>query len=305
MKGICSALLGLILTAGMCFAGERSTSQFRTNSDIVLINATVLDRQNRPVRGLTRDQFRLFDEKAEESIAYFSEEEVPVSVAVLFDVSGSMQGKLADMRLALASVLQSANVQDEFSLITFADRPRVVVGWTRRPEEIQNDVLLSAAHGETSLLDALQITLNYLKKATNSRKAIVIFSDGGDNHSRFTEREAMRDVQEAGAELYALDSTDWLISPPHSPEEISGPDLLERLCDRAGGRYFQADGKRDWTVAAERISRELRSQYLIGYVPSTTGDDGRFHHVRLQLNQPSGAPKLYLFFRRGYRAPND
>lgn len=305
MRAGYSALLGFTLAAGSCFGAERSAGQFRTNSNIVLINATVLDGQNRPVRGLARDQFRLFDEKAERSIAYFSEEEVPVSLAVLFDVSGSMEGKLADMRSALDAVLKSANAQDEFSLITFADHPRVAVGWTTQPGEIQNQVLLKAAHGETSLLDALQTGLTYLKKGMNPRKAIVIFSDGGDNHSRFSEHAAMRNFEEAGIEIYALDSAEWLASRPRSPEEITGPDLLERLCDRAGGRYFRADGKRDWTVAAEQISRELRSQYLIGYVPSSTADDGRFHHLRLQLKQPEGARKLSVFFRRGYRAPTD
>lgn len=282
-----------------------SSDQFNANANVVLINATVLDRHDRPVRGLTRDQFRVFEDKAEQSIAYFSEEEVPISLEVIFDVSGSMDYKLASMRTALESVLRDANPQDEFSLITFSDEPQVAVGWTANPGEIQNRLLGAAAHGQTSLLDALETGMSYMKKARNSRKAIVIFSDGGDNHSRATERAVTRSLDEADIQIYAVDTTEPLTLRARSPEEIAGPDLLDRLCDHAGGRYFEADGKREMNAAADQISRELRSQYLIGYVPSANARDGRFHHVRVELKQAEGTPKLTVFWRHGYRAPID
>lgn len=289
--------------AAVTFAA--TPDQIRVDANVVLVNATVLDRHDRPVRGLTRDQFRVFEDKAEQNIAYFSEEEVPLSLSVIFDVSGSMDYKLASMRTALNAVLQGANAGDEFSLVTFADQPQVVVGWTRNPEEIQNRLLLDTAHGQTSLLDALETGLAYMKQAKNTRKAMVIFSDGGDNHSRSTERAVMRSLEEAGVQIYAVDTTEPLTLRARSPEEIAGPDLLERLSDHAGGRYFQVEGKHQLAAAAEQISRELRSQYLIGYVPSVGAHDGRFHHVRLELKQQEGMPKLTVFWRRGYRAPAD
>jgi VWFA-related protein len=272
---------------------------------MVWINATVLDHHDRPVRGLTRDQFRIYDEKAEQSIAYFSEEETPLSLAILFDVSGSMDQKMAGMRAALDAVLHSANADDEFSLIAFADRPEVAVAWTPDADQIQNRLLNVSAHGQTSLLDAVGAGLSYMKRAGNSRKAIVILSDGGDNHSRFPEGEVLRSLAEAGVQIYAVDTADFLLQQARSPEEVAGPDLLERLCEHAGGRYFQASGKRELAAAGEQISRELRSQYLIEYVPSASAQDGRFHHVRLQLQKNAGAPKTSLFWRRGYRAPGD
>ena len=293
------------LTAADGKAESNPRDRFHINANVVLINATVLGPHDRPVSGLPRDQFRVFEDRAEERIAYFSEEEVPLSLAVIFDVSGSMQGKLPAMRAALNSILEDANPGDEISLITFSDRPEVEIGWSLRPEEIQNRLLEFSAHGQTSLLDALRAGMSQMKSAHNPRKALVIFSDGGDNHSRSSEREILHSLEEADVQIYAIDTTEPWISHTPDPEEFAGPDLLERICDQAGGRYFQADGRRELRAAAQQISRELRSQYLIGYVPSGPANDGRFHHVRVQLKRNGQSPKLTVFWRKGYRAAVD
>jgi Ca-activated chloride channel family protein len=278
-----------------------AAGEFRADANVVLVNATVLDRHNRPVRGLARDQFRLYQDQAEQRIAYFTEEETPLSLAVIFDVSGSMDSKLAAMRAALGAVLRGANAEDEFSLITFSNESRVAAVWGADAEELQSQVLLASAEGETSLLDALELGLVQLKHANNTRKAMLIFSDGGDNHSRYTEGAVTRSLAEAGVQIYAIDSAEPDFLRARSPEEFGGPDLLARLCDHAGGRYFQVDGKREIADAAEQISLELRSQYLMGYVPPRDAADGRFHHLRVQLKRDPGAPKLSVFGRQGYR----
>lgn len=296
-----SILLAACLAA-ISFAA--TPPQFRADTNVVLVNATVLDRQDRPVRGLDRDQFRVFEDKAEQKITYFSEEEVPVSVAVIFDVSGSMRDKISGMRAALDAVLQSANPGDEFSLVTFASEPQGVVRWTQNPEDIHNALQQVSAQGQTSLLDALETGLAYMKTAKNPRKAMLVFSDGGDNHSRSTEREVMQSLEEANVQIYAMDSTEPLVIRARLPEEIAGPDLLERICNHAGGRYFLVDRERTLAPAAEQISRELRSQYIIGYVPAQA-NDGRFHHVRVEVKAQAGTRKLVVFWRPGYRAPAD
>jgi Ca-activated chloride channel homolog len=296
----CVPLATLLATVSLA----ASPDQFHANANVVLINATVLDGHDRPVRGLTRHEFRVYQEKSEQRIAYFSEEEVPLSLAVIFDVSGSMDGKLAAMRTAVDAVLRGANVGDEFALITFADSPQIAMGWSENPDEIQNRLLQASAHGETSLLDALRTGLAHMKKARNARRAMIVFSDGGDNHSRSTEREIDRALEESGVQIYAIDGADSLASLSRSPEVFDGPDLLDRICDHAGGRYFQADGKREFQRAAEQIARELRSQYLIGYVPEGA-NDGRFHHVRVQVQRDAGTPKVTVFWRKGYRAASE
>jgi Ca-activated chloride channel homolog len=292
-----------VLFANLSPAAEKG--QFRVDANVVLVNATVLDRHDRPIRGLARDQFRIYENKAEQHIAYFSEEEVPLSLAVIFDVSGSMDGKLAAMRTALDAVLRGSNPGDEFSLITFADRPQLALDWTENAPEIQNRLLQASAHGQTSLLDALETGLASLKKARNTRKAMLIFSDGGDNHSRATERRVLGSLAEADVQIYAIASTESWSFRTWAPEELTGPDLLDRLCDHAGGRYFQVDSRREIQLSAEQIARELRSQYLIGYVPSVASNDGRFHQVRVQVKRDTGAPKVTVFWRKGYRAASE
>ena len=300
MKSALAAFGFAILFADLSLAAEKG--QFRADANVVLVNATVLDRHDRPIRGLPRDQFRVYEDKTEQRIAYFSEEEVPLSLAVIFDVSGSMDGKLAAMRTALDTVLEGSNPGDEFSLITFADRPQVALDWTENAPEIQNRLLQASAHGQTSLLDALETGLASLKRARNARKAMLVFSDGGDNHSRVTERAVLGSLTEADVQIYAIASTESWSFRTWAPEELQGPDLLDRFCDRAGGRYFQADSRRELQASAEQIARELRSQYVIGYVPSASPNDGRFHQVRVQVKRDSGAPKVTVFWRKGYRA---
>lgn len=295
-----SLILAIALLSGTLPAAGGAADQFRADSNLVLINATVLDAHDHPVRGLTRERFRLYEDRAEQSIASVSEEEAPLSIVVVFDTSGSMKNKLGAMRVALDAVLGGAHPQDQFALVTFADRPQTLTGWSSNPQEIQNRLLLAAGEGQTSLLDAIASGATLLKNAAHARKAMVIFSDGGDNHSELTERQLIRSLEESDVQIYAIDSVDAETLRAR-PEEIAGPDLLDRICDHAGGRYFQADNKRDIQAAAERVSRELHSQYLIGYVPSTNPADGRFHHVRLEVARPSGSPKVWVFWRRGYR----
>jgi len=297
-------LLGPITALGATPVGQ--LSQFRADSSLVLVGATVEDTHDRPVRGLTRQDFRLFSDKVEQTIRYFGEEDVPLSLAVVFDTSGSMSGKLDSMRGALAAVLGTANPEDEFSLITFADHPQIAVPWTRDAGQVQNHVLAKPAHGRTALLDAIALGLQLIRQAHNPRRAIVVFSDGGDNYSRFSERALARQLEETDVQLYAIDTSDFLMPPANSYAESAyeppQTNLLSSLCDGAAGQYFQISNARDPERIAEQISLELRSQYVLGFSPSTLAGDGKFHRLQLKVQSPSGA-HLLVHWRRGYRAP--
>jgi Ca-activated chloride channel homolog len=299
--------LGILLSFTL-FANAaefKEKAAFRSNAYVVLVNATVLDPAGRPVRGLTQDNFRVFQDKTQEPITYFSEEEVPLSLAIVFDTSGSMSTNISGARKALGALLQTSGPGDEFCLITFAERPELTVPWISDEATIQNSVLLNAPHGTTSLLDAIHLALVQTKKAANTRRAVLVLSDGGDNHSRYNEREIARMLEEAGAQMYAVDMTESPYLKARAEEELAGPDLLERLCERAGGRYFQAHNDRELTEVADRVGKELRSQYVLGFVPPKGIQDGRFHRVQLRVERPSGEPKLTVYWRTGYRAPSE
>lgn len=285
--------LFLVLAA----AAPLPPAYFRAGANVVLIDATVMDRHNRPVRGLNRNDFRLFEGKKEQAVTYFNEEEVPLSLAVVFDTSGSMESKISHAREALGAILNDANPGDEFSLITFADEPREAVAWTSDPAELQADVLFAKPHGSTSLLDAVQLAIQEMTRARNPRRAVLILSDGGDNHSRFSQSHIARLLEEADVEVYAVDMSAQRITR----EEWVGPELLDRLCDAAGGRYFQVEGAKALSAAATQIAREMRSRYVLGYIPLDISNDGRFHAVRVQAAHAQS--KLTVFSRRGYRAP--
>lgn len=308
-----AVLLLLLVAAGVLAAEKKPLDSFEVRTNLVLINATVLDRNHRPVRGLARDRFQLFENRVEQPVTYFTEEETPVSLAIVLDVSGSMAGKFTGAIEALKTVLENANHDDEFSLITFSDRSQLAAGWTTDAVEIQNCAALQRPQGRTALLDAIHLALTQLPQARNSRRAILIFSDGGDNYSRYNERQISRILDEADVQMYAIDMSAASLPHNRSVEEIDGPDLLARLCDRAGGRYWQLDGRRELAKTADQIAKEMRSQYILGFAPSLQPEDGRYHSVKLQLTpapQQSDAERanedksrLSVYWRHGYRVP--
>lgn len=276
-------------------------TSFTIDSNLVTLGATVLDGHNRVVRGLTKADFRLFEGAAEQQIEYFGEEDLPLSLAIVLDTSGSMQRKLAITRKAVSALLETSNTADEFSLITFSKRPEVVVPWTSSDGDIRGQLFFTHSDGPTALLDAVLLGVQQLKRSHNSHRAMVIFSDGGDNYSRITERHLVRILEEADLQLYAVN-----VAPDGvSAEELAGPGLLQELCDRAAGRYFAPQAERDFAKIADQIGKELRSQYVLGYSPTNLAHDGKFHRLRLKVLKPAGVPSLSVYWRGGYRAPSN
>jgi Ca-activated chloride channel family protein len=294
----------IVLAGVVAYAASRAREpgKYRADANLVLVDATVVDGHNRVVRGLAQSDFRLFEDAAEQKIASFSEEDLPVSVAIVFDTSGSMAGKLPGTRGALAELLQTSNPEDEYCLIAFGERPEIAVPWTRSDGEVLSRVLSTRSNGRTALLDAVALGIEQLRRSHNQRRALVIFSDGGDNYSRITGNHLFRVLEETDVRVYAVDMRPW-VDPTleRAPEEIAGPNLLTELCDRAGGQYFAPEGRPGMEKVADRIGKELRSEYVLGYSPARLTNDGKLH--RVQLKVVSQGRKLSVYARRGYRAP--
>jgi Ca-activated chloride channel family protein len=296
-----SFTIGLACAAGSAATKPVGREYLRADANLVLVSATALDSHNRVVRGLTQSEFRLFEDGVERKLVSFSEEELPVSVAILFDASGSMNGKLSQTRTALAALLKDSNPEDEFSLITFAGRAEVTVPWTHAEGDILNGAMPAQAKGSTALLDAVGMGVQQLRSSHNSRHVIVIISDGGDNHSRFTRGQLVAELEEANVQLYAVD-----VAPRSDPfadidhAQIIGADLLGDLCDHAGGRYFTPNGQKELDTVADQIGKEIRSQYVLGFTPVAL--DGKYHRVQLKVVRPTGDSKICIYWRRGYKA---
>jgi len=275
----------------------------RVQSTLVLIPVTVTDPLNRFVTGLERENFRLFEDKSEQKVTHFASEDAPLSIGVVFDISGSMGSKLVKSREAVAQFFKTANPEDEFFLVEFNDRPQLEVDFTTHLEEIQNRLTFTQSRGRTALLDAVYMALNTMKKARNPRKALLIISDGGDNSSRYTESEVKGRVREADVQIYAIGIFEPVANRGRTPEEMAGPSLLNEIAEQTGGRHFPVDNLNELPDVAAKIGVELRNQYILGYTPSNLERDGKYRKVQVKLVQPRGLPPLRASWRLGYYAP--
>jgi Ca-activated chloride channel family protein len=275
----------------------------RVDSTLVLINVTVTTPLNQVVTGLEKEHFRLFEDKVEQTVTQFSSEDAPLSVGLVFDISGSMGAKLHKSRQAAAQFFKTANPEDEFFLVQFNDRPQLVVPFTHETEEIQNRLAFTQSRGRTALLDALYLAMHEMKKARNPRKALLVLSDGGDNSSRYTQSEIKNLVREADVQVYAIGIFEPISARGRTAEELSGPSLLSELAEQTGGRHFPVENVNELPDIAAKIGIELRNQYVLGYTPTNQKRDGKYRRVRVELVQPRGLPPLKAAYRSGYYAP--
>jgi len=274
------------------------------HTDLVSIPVTVSDALNRFVLGLEKKDFQLFENGVEQNVAFFSGEDAPLSVGLLFDESGSMSYKLWTSRDAAAQLLNALSQEDEAFLVEFADLARVSVGFTGHTEAIQSALKNAQAGGLTAMLDAINTGLLEMNNAKNSRKAIVIVSDGGDNRSHYTAAQIESLVREANVQIYVMGVFDPLFSVGLTPEEISGPRLLSEIAAQTGGRAYAAALPSDLPSVATRIAVELRNQYVLGYYPKNKARDGKYRSVDVHVAQPPNLGSLLkLHWRHGYYAP--
>jgi len=275
-------------------------SFLRMNVDMVLIPITVTDPMNRLVTGLEESDFQVIEDGSRQKISSFASEDAPVSIGIIFDLSGSMNSKLLRARSAILQFIKTANPEDEFFVIGFNDRPELIEDFTSSVEQI--DARLATVHSghRTALLDAIYYGIAKMREAKHERKALLVVSDGGDNRSRYTAGEVRARVRESDVEIYSIGIFD-----PYAPtpEERTGPQLLYDLSTQTGGRLFRVDDVDEMSDIAEKISTELRNQYVIGYKPRDLTRNGKWRKVKVKLNPPPGLPPLTVYARTGYYAP--
>jgi Ca-activated chloride channel family protein len=281
-----------------------SALRFNADATLVLIPVTVTDRANRFVLGLHQKDFHLMEEGVEQKITNFSGEDAPLSIGLVFDISGSMDEKLRISRQAAIQFLKTMNPEDEVFLVAFGDRATLVSGFTNHVEEIQNKLMSLQPGGLTALMDAAKLALEEMKKARNPRKTILVISDGGDNNSRYSSSEIQTLVREADVQLYAMGVFSPSIFPGMAKEEVSGPRLLSQLAEQTGGRAFAASDPGDLPSVATRIGIELRNQYVLAYSPKSESKDGKYRKVEVKVTEPVGLSSLKLHWRLGYYAPS-
>jgi Ca-activated chloride channel family protein len=323
-------IMALMLVAGVCGAQENPLSDVHTaappvaappkearpapadgvaggmpgiqvNVNLVLVPVSVTDPMNRLVTGLEKDNFQLFDNNTGQVIKSFATEDAPISIGIVFDLSGSMQSKFVRARKALTAFLRTCNPQDEFFVVGFNDRPAVLVDYTNDVEDVEARMVMLRPENRTALIDAMYLAVNKLKQAKYQRKALLVISDGGDNRSRYTQGELTRAVRESEVQIFSVGIFD-AYAP--TEEEQNGPLLLNDLSEMTGGRLFKVLDVQDLSDIAERISEELRDEYVLGYTPSDRRRDGAYRKLKVRLLPPAGLPQLTAHNREGYYAPS-
>jgi len=273
--------------------------------ELALVNVTVTDPYNRLVTGLEPENFRVFEDNVEQEIVSFSSEDVPISIGVILDLSGSMANKLGKAKQAALQFLKTANPQDEFFLVGFNEHAELLAPFTNNIEDLESRMLTVSAKGKTALLDAIFLGLTQMRNAANGKRALLIISDGGDNNSRYNEKDIKRLVREADTQLYSVGIFERFEYRSRTPEELNGPTLLNEMAELTGGRSFSVENLNELPDIATKIGAELRNQYVVGYHPSHRAHDARWRKIKIKLRAPRGLPPLTAYAKTGYYAPSN
>ena len=278
-------------------------SSLKVNVDLILVNATVTDHHQGFVTNLGREDFRVFEDKVEQTICQFSNVDLPASIGLVVDISGSMIDKMAQTREALAAFLKTSNRLDEYFLLTFANRPVMETTFTFDIASIQNRVAFKRAGGATTLYDAIYLALERIKHGHNPKKALLVITDGEDTASRYSMADIGDALRESDCQVFIIG-----ILNPDIPEDnlsFSVSDLLTDMVNVTGGSAFFPSSASELPNICEQIAREIKSEYILGYAPSNTIRDGRWRKIKVRVHASNENRSLSVHAKRGYYAPSD
>ncbi len=277
------------------------TKPITIKTDLVTLTLTVTDLYGRYVSGLTKSAFTVFDSNQEQEITYFSDTDAPVSVGIIFDVSGSMSGeKINKARNALKRFIGSSHPSDEYFLIAFNNRAQLLMDRTRNGDAVLEKLTLVNPKQNTALYDAVYLGIERVTRGSHQKKALLIISDGQDNASRYNFGEVRRLMKESDVVSYAVGIIDG--GDSGSALGMQGQAFLDELTSVTGGKAFYPSSDIEMDEIFERIALELRHQYSIGYTPTNFSPDGKWRKVKVKVKPPRGFPRLTVRGREGYYA---
>jgi Ca-activated chloride channel family protein len=271
------------------------------HTDLVTVTLTVTDMYGRLVSGLGRNAFTILDNNLEQRIEFFSDADAPVSVGILFDISGSMSGdKIAKARQALGKFINTSHPSDEYFLVAFNSRAQLLLDRTRNGEAVLDKLTLVQPEKNTALYDACYLGVEKVTRGAHQKKALLIISDGQDNNSRYNFTDVRRLLKESDVTVYAvgiMGGQDY-----NSALGMSGQSLLDELASVTGGKAFYPSTGVELDEIFEKIALELRHQYSIGYYPADFIPDGKWRKIKVKVKPPRGIPRLGVRAREGYYA---
>jgi Ca-activated chloride channel family protein len=313
MKTRDHTLVRVTLAAGlvMVWAILRSSQDFKAqhlardesvtiSTDLVSLSVSVTDSDGRAVPGLNKSAFMIFDDKVPQTISFFSDDDAPASIAVIFDTSGSMSGrKIARAKEALAHFIQTGHDRDEYFLIDFDSQARLLLDRTHNGDAVFRKLTYVQPHGNTALYDAVYLGIEKVMRGAYQKRAILLITDGEDNDSRYSFNELRRSLRESDATIYAIGVVKNFLPRKGA---LNGRETLEELASVSGGKAFFPSAESEMIEAFERIGLELRHLYSIGYRPSNFAINGNWHRLKVKVEPPPGFQRLFVRSREGYYA---
>ncbi|MGD1155405.1 MAG: VWA domain-containing protein [Terriglobia bacterium] len=290
---------------------EKKGKEYTINVDVnlVVLHATVLDKKGRMVNDLHQDDFRVFEDGAPQKLSVFSHADIPVTMGIVIDDSGSMKQKRESVNAAALTFAKTSNPQDQVFVVNFND-----VYYLDTPGEFASNIedLRSAldkidSRGGTALYDAVYASLDHLKLGNRDKKVLLVITDGEDNASRYTFDELLARAQKSNAVIYTIgllgSEEPGGLFKIHGGEAHRAAKVLEKLAEATGGEPYFPKALDEVESTCRQVARDIRNQYTLAYYPSNAKKDGSFRNVRVDAFLPRSRTKLLVRTRPGYYAP--
>jgi Ca-activated chloride channel family protein len=273
------------------------------NVDLVVLHTTVIDDRQRFADGLKPENFRVYEDKVEQKLSVFRREDVPVSMGLVIDNSGSMRDKRPRVNEAAITLVQASNPQDEAFVVNFNDDFYLDLDkdFTNSIPELKEALERIDSRGSTALRDAIIGSLDHLKKGSKDKKVLLVVTDGEDNASRNSLEKMIREVQKTDTVIYTI----GLLSQENRKEAKRARKVLEQIASASGGLAFFPENVDDVHNICEQVAHDIRNQYVLAYYSTNTKRDGTFRAVHVEVIPPRGRGKLIARTRNGYYAPTE
>jgi Ca-activated chloride channel homolog len=279
---------------------DQDSNIIRQRTSLVVVNVSVTDKQFRQIGGLNKEHFEIFEDKVRQQIEFFSDDDKPASIGVIFDLSGSMNNKMSRARDAIKAFIDTCHNEDDFFLVGFNDRASLLAELSDG-QSVLNNLALAEPHGQTALYDAAYLGVEKVKEGRHEKRAVLIVSDGQDNASRYNYGELRKLLKEADVQVYCIGILEEGVIAGSSLDR-QGQLILEELARTTGGMSFFPTSSAELDDAVTRIALTLRHQYSIGYVPFNEQRDGKWRKIKVRVNAPKGLPSLVVRAKEGYYA---
>ena len=275
--------------------------RIKVDVNLVVLHTTVNDDRGKFVDGLTQDNFRVYEDKVEQKLSIFKREDIPVSMGLVIDNSGSMRDKRPRVNEAALTLVQSSNPQDEAFVVNFNDDFYLDLDkdFSSSIPELKEALERIDSRGSTALYDAIIGSLDHLKKGAKEKKVLLIVTDGEDNTSRNSLEKTLREVQKTSTVIYTI----GLLGQENKKSAKNAKRALSEIALASGGLAFFPENVDDVHAICEQVAHDIRHQYTLAYYPSNGARDGTFRTVHVDVIPPRGHGKLVARTRNGYYAP--